>query len=67
MKQGKSDDEIKAFLRARYGDFVLYRPPLTSRTYFLWFAPFALVAGGFYAFFRAIRKQRQDAKEPDKL
>ena len=44
---GKSDDEIKQYLVARYGDFVLYRPPVKSTTLLLWFGPFVLlVAGG---------------------
>lgn len=47
---GKSDDEIRKFLTDRYGDFVLYKPPLSSRTVLLWAAPLllllvALVAG----------------------
>ncbi len=40
---GKSDDDIKAFLTARYGDFVLYEPPLSARTVLLWAAPGLLV------------------------
>lgn len=36
---GRSDEEIREFLTARYGDFVLYRPPVTSRTWLLWAAP----------------------------
>ena len=43
---GKSDDEIRAFLVARYGDFVLYRPPVKGTTWLLWFGPFALLLGG---------------------
>ena len=40
---GKSDQEIKAFMTDRYGDFVLYDPPLRARTYLLWAAPALLV------------------------
>jgi cytochrome c-type biogenesis protein CcmH len=40
---GKSDDDIKSFLTARYGDFVLYDPPLSARTVLLWAAPGLLV------------------------
>src|SRR2546428_7195665 len=40
MKAGKSDAEIIAFLTDRYGDFVLYKPPVKPRTYLLWFGPF---------------------------
>ena len=43
---GKSDGEIRAYLVARYGDFVLYDPPLKRTTWLLWIGPFALLAGG---------------------
>ncbi|MBE0591984.1 MAG: cytochrome c-type biogenesis protein CcmH, partial [Gemmatimonadales bacterium] len=43
---GRSDDEIKEFLVARYGDFVLFRPPLKQTTWALWAGPFALLAAG---------------------
>ena len=44
--QNKSNDEIKEHLRARYGDFVLYRPPVDGKTWLLWFGPFSLLIGG---------------------
>ena len=43
IDQGKTDDQIKAFLQARYGDFVLYKPPLDPKTYLLWYGPFGLL------------------------
>ena len=43
---GKSDDQIKDFLRQRYGDYVLLSPPLTGSTYFLWITPFAILVLG---------------------
>ena len=43
---GKSDDEIKTFMVERYGDFVLYRPPVQQNTYLLWLAPLALLLIG---------------------
>jgi cytochrome c-type biogenesis protein CcmH len=43
---GKSDDDIKAYLVARYGDFVLYNPPVKPVSWMLWFGPFALLVGG---------------------
>ncbi len=46
IDQGKTDDEIKSFLQARYGDFVLYKPPVDPKTYLLWFGPFGLLGGG---------------------
>ena len=47
MDAGESDDAIRAYLQARYGDFVLYDPPLRPATWLLWFSPLllALVAG----------------------
>jgi len=59
--QGKSDDEIKQFLVARYGDFVLYRPPVKSTTWLLWFGPFVLLAaGGVVWWLIARRRSRRD-------
>ncbi|MFO1321865.1 MAG: cytochrome c-type biogenesis protein [Burkholderiales bacterium] len=43
MRAGKSDEEIKAYLTQRYGDFVLYRPPVKGSTWLLWAGPFALL------------------------
>ena len=44
--EGKPDKDIKAYLVARYGDFVLYKPPVQGNTTLLWFGPFALLLGG---------------------
>ena len=44
--QGKSNDEIKIHLKARYGDFILYKPTVESKTWLLWFGPFVLLVGG---------------------
>jgi cytochrome c-type biogenesis protein CcmH len=46
MVQGKSDQEIIDFMVQRYGDFVLFRPPVKSTTWLLWFGPILLMAGG---------------------
>src|SRR5687768_15229178 len=59
MKAGKSDKEIIAFLTARYGQFVLYRPPVQPTTYLLWFGPFALLVIGLGVLYRYL-KQRRD-------
>lgn len=59
---GDSDEEIRAFFRERYGDFVLFRPPWDARTWALWAAPFILLAGGLVAVY-ALRRGR-DAGEP---
>ena len=57
MQSGKSDDEIKQYLVARYNDFVLYDPPLKPGTWLLWFAPFALVAAGALVVVRILRRR----------
>jgi cytochrome c-type biogenesis protein CcmH len=45
IRAGKTDQEIKDFLVARYGDFVLYRPEVKPLTWVLWFGPFVLLVG----------------------
>jgi cytochrome c-type biogenesis protein CcmH len=57
MQSGKSDDEIKQYLVARYNDFVLYDPPLKPGTWLLWFAPFALVIAGALVVVRILRRR----------
>jgi cytochrome c-type biogenesis protein CcmH len=44
LQAGKNDEQIREFLVARYGDFVLYRPPVNSATAFLWLAPLIAVS-----------------------
>ncbi len=62
---GRSDEEITAFMTARYGDFVLFRPPLRASTAVLWFGPFALLALGAFIAFRVLRTRRElAAQEP---
>lgn len=46
MIAGQSDEQIRDFMTARYGDFVLYRPPVSPRTWLLWSAPALLLLGG---------------------
>jgi cytochrome c-type biogenesis protein CcmH len=50
IKAGKSDEEIVTFLVDRYGDFVLYKPPVKPSTWLIWFGPFVLL--------RAVRRQK---------
>lgn len=54
---GKSDDDIRAYLVARYGDFVLYKPPVKATTWLLWFGPFVLLAGGALAWWTIVRRR----------
>ena len=59
MQAGKSDAEIREFMVARYGDFVLYNPPLKSSTVLLWAGPFVLLAGGGLALGFYLRRRRE--------
>jgi cytochrome c-type biogenesis protein CcmH len=59
MKAGKSDQEIIAFLTARYGDFVLYNPPVKRITYLLWFGPFILLIAGTAVLYRYLKQRRE--------
>ena len=59
MKAGKSDKEIVAFLTTRYGDFILYRPPVKPSTYLLWFGPFILMIAGLTLLFRNLKQRRE--------
>jgi cytochrome c-type biogenesis protein CcmH len=57
MRQGKSDDEIKQYLTARYSDFVLYNPPLRGGTFLLWFGPLFVFLGGLAAVVLIVRRR----------
>ena len=58
LKAGKSDKEILAYVTQRYGDFILYNPPVKATTYFLWFGPFLLLAIGTVLLFRYLKRRR---------
>jgi cytochrome c-type biogenesis protein CcmH len=51
LKQGMSDKQIVAYMVERYGDFVLYRPPVKATTFLLWFGPILLLVGSLGALF----------------
>jgi cytochrome c-type biogenesis protein CcmH len=63
MSKGKSDQEIIEYLVARYGDFVLYNPPMKSYTILLWFGPFALLLAGVGLLLFQLRKRRKSVPE----
>lgn len=56
VADGKSDAEVLAFFRARYGEQILMTPPLGGKTVLLWFAPLLLLAGGGFLVWRATRQ-----------
>ena len=57
LARGASEREVVDFMVARYGDFVLYRPPLKASTFLLWFGPFVLLIAGICVLIRRIRRQ----------
>ena len=68
IARGDSDKQIIEFMTQRYGDFVLYRPPLKGTTAALWFGPFALLLGGLGVFTIVLRRRSRlsaDQFEPD--
>ena len=60
---GKSDGEIREFMVSRYGDFVLYRPPLKGTTLLLWFGPALFFAVGLVALIRYLRRRNLAIKD----
>mgnify|MGYP001806006302 FL=1 len=62
MREGKSNDEIKKHLAARYTDFVLYRPPLQGANWALWLAPAVVLLGGAIALAVVVRRRSAGLK-----
>jgi len=58
LAAGRSERDVVDFMVARYGDFVLYRPPLKGSTILLWAGPFAFLVLGFYLLLRFLRRRR---------
>jgi cytochrome c-type biogenesis protein CcmH len=57
IKQGKTDQEIKDYLVSRYGDFVLYQPPVKPSTWLLWAGPFVLLVVGIVVLLAYLRRR----------
>jgi cytochrome c-type biogenesis protein CcmH len=64
IQSGKSEEDAAKFLVDRYGDFVLYNPPLKPATTLLWLGPFALLLAGL-AYFAVLAKRRSQARESE--
>ena len=58
LAQGQTDAQIRDYMVARYGDFVLYRPPVQRNTWLLWFGPFAMLTGGALIWWLVQRRNR---------
>jgi cytochrome c-type biogenesis protein CcmH len=63
IKEGKSDAEVKEFMVARYGDFVLYRPPVKPTTWLLWVGPFVLMVVGVAVLIAYLRRRSRVVKD----
>lgn len=64
IKDGKTDAEIKEFLVSRYGDFVLYRPPVKPTTWLLWFGPLLLLIGAVWLLINIIKRNQKQKETP---
>ena len=68
IAQGRTDAQIRSYMTDRYGDFVLYRPPVAPRTWLLWAAPALLLFGGIAAASVVIaRRARVARNDPSTL
>jgi len=68
LQKGMSEDQIRAYMTERYGDFVLYKPPLKTSTALLWAGPALLLGGALIALFLVLRRRQTlgaDAFDPD--
>ena len=62
MRAGRSDAEIQTFMTDRYGDFVLYSPPVAPRTWLLWAAPALFLAGGLAIVVVVVQRRARAAR-----
>jgi cytochrome c-type biogenesis protein CcmH len=67
IQAGQSDQQIIDFMVARYGDFVLYRPPLKATTFILWGGPALLLVIGLLALIRHLRRRNASTGDPAPL
>ncbi len=68
LRSGQTDRQVFDYMTARYGDFVLYRPPLKTTTVLLWFGPFVFLASGLLGLWWMLRRRNRlpaDQFEPD--
>lgn len=64
MRAGESDEAIMTYLVARYGDFVLYRPPFKATTLLLWLGPFGLLVIAIGVLVYSVRRRRHETDRP---
>ena len=59
INEGKTDEQIRSFMVERYGDFVLYRPPVKPITWLLWIGPFVILLAGIIGLMVYLRRRNQ--------
>jgi cytochrome c-type biogenesis protein CcmH len=59
VKAGKTDAYVKKYMAARYGNFILFKPPMIKETYFLWFSPILFLAIGLFVLLIIAKKYKQ--------
>ncbi len=62
LKQGKNKEQVTEFMVNRYGDFVLYNPPVKSTTWLLWGGPFVLMFVGVFVLLKKIRANKRESQ-----
>lgn len=65
LGQGMSDKDVIDYMVQRYGDFVLYRPPVNPATWLLWFGPFLLLIGGIVLLGLKLKRRKQPEDLPE--
>ena len=65
--EGASDEDVKSFLSARYGEFILYRPRLNQTTFALWAGPFVFLLIGAIVFWRILQARRAQPIDEDAI
>jgi cytochrome c-type biogenesis protein CcmH len=65
IRQGKTDEQIREYMVSRYGDFVLYRPPMKASTVLLWVGPFLILAGAVAVLFHHLRANAKRTSDDD--
>ena len=65
VSAGKSEQEIMTYMVNRYGNFVLYRPPLNNATLLLWIGPFIILAVGLFVLIRVIKRRPSASGDAD--
>ena len=64
LHAGKTEEEIIQYMVIRYGDFVLYRPPVNQRTWLLWFGPFVILVIGLLILVMFVKRQQKKLAKP---